>query len=183
MKKTIIATLVILAIASTSIFALTPTDNFKVKTTISEVGLIQVTKTALAANSTAFPSGSRLEEYGVLGNESVKTIGYLSTISNNRNGYTVTMTATAMESKNTSGAKTYINYTIGCDVANVSANSITTNSNAVAGPPVEVLSVGPLNVITSSSKPVTITINTTDYAQAVTGDYEGTVKFSFVSNT
>ena len=176
MKKTFIATLLILLIASASIFAITATDNFTVTTNIGEIGLVKVSSAAIAGHTqTAYGNAGDLATYAISssGNQTGFT-AFLTTLSNKRNGYKVTMTATAMKSADT--PTTYINYTVGCG-----GQSILT-TDATTPPAVEVMNISSLTTLTGASKAITLDVESTSYAAAVSGSYSGTVTFNYTAN-
>jgi len=98
----------------------------------------------------------------------------MSTISNSRSGYTVDMDATAMVSPG-SPAASYIDYTV-----TVNSISLTTDgATPVAGE--TVLTVPSLTGITTQSKPITLSIDSTTFDAAVSGSYTGTVTFTYTA--
>ena len=179
MKKTIIATLLILIIASTSIFAatVTDTDTFNVTTTILEVGKVKVSAAAILGNTlTAYTTAGDLATYGISssGNQT-NFVAFLTTLSNKRTGYKVSMSATAMKS-GTGPSAAYINYTVGCNGKSLTTSG--TGSVTVA----DVMDVSALTTLTGASQALTLSIDSTTYNAAVAGDYVGTVTFNFSSN-
>jgi len=173
MKKIIIATLLILATATTSIFAVT--DSFTVTTTVVEMGLIKITNAAIGSSTLA--AYNALTDYDNLIVTAAGTqnfTAYMTTLSNKRTGYNVKMTATAMTS--TVGTTAYINYTVGANGA-----SVTTNGSAVITP-VTVINVTTLTAINGDSKPITLSVDATSFNAAVSGTYVGNVTFTFTAN-
>ena len=173
MKKTIIATLLILLIASASIFAVA--DSFNVTTTVGEIGLMKVSKLAIAANtSQAFSDSGDFIEL-VIENSGEQTFeAYLTTLSNKRSGYEVTMKATPMTSAAT--PTTYIDYTVGCGTG-----TITTNGASTSTTPVTIIDVTSLTELTGSSEAITLSVDETTYEAAVSGSYTGTVTFNYTA--
>jgi len=173
MKKTIIATLLILTIASSSIFAVTDTDNFTVTTTITEIGKVKVSALAIVGNTlTAYTTAGDLATYGISSSGAQAGFtAYLTTLSNNRAGYTVSMTASAMKSADT--PYSYINYTVGCDTKSITTTGATTPAA------VEVMNESGLTTLTGASKAITLSIDSTTYDAAVSGSYTGTVTFNY----
>jgi len=103
---------------------------------------------------------------------------YLSTISNSRNGYTVTMGATAMKSAvAVNSVHTYINYSVSCNGKSVSTNGATPVTAE------EVYTVGTQAGISSKSEQITIQVNKAEFDAAVEGAYTGTVTFTYTANT
>ena len=179
MKKAFIATLLILIIASASIFAATDTDSFNVTTTIAEIGKVKVSAAAIDGNTLAkYTDSGDVSTFAVSSSGNQTTfVAYLTTLSNKRTGYKVTMNATAMKS-GTGSSASYINYTVGCDGV---VGTLTTNG-ATTLTALEVLNIGTLDKLTGLSKALSLSIDATTFESAVSGDYTGTVTFNFVSN-
>ena len=173
MKKTILTTLLILATVTFSIFATPVTDNFTVTTNISEIGNIKIVSSGTVPTDNAFTGLSEFTNLPISSSGDKGTVAYMATISNKRTGYTVTMGATAMASVVSGQTTSYINYTVGCNT-----KSITTNGATVI-PVVEVLSVTSLTAITGASNAITLSVDDTTFAAAVSGSYTGTVTFNF----
>ena len=173
MKKTFITILLVLLFIATPMFAVT--DTFNVTTTVADVGLIKITEAVSStATVTAF---NALTAYGDL---AISTSGgqtftaYMSTISNSRSGYEVTMDATPMKST-VLAVDSYIDYT-------VTVNSValtTTGSTPVAG--VTILDVASLTGIATQSHAVALSIDATTFDAAVSGSYTGTVTFTYAA--
>ncbi len=177
MKKPCIVTLLILIIASATLFAVSDTDNFTVTTTIAEIGKVKVSAAAIGGNTlAAYTTAGDLASYGISssGNQTNFT-AYLTTLSNERTGYKVSMSATAMKS-GTGASAAYINYTVGCN-----SKSLTT-SGASAVTVSEVMNVTSLTTLTGASEALSLSIDATTFNAAVSGEYVGTVTFNFVSN-
>lgn len=174
MKKILLATLLLLLLASTNSFAAT-TDNFTVTTTVAEIGLMKITTASIGTNNTltAYNGLTDFTNYGVSGSGAKGTVAYLTTLSNKRTGYNVTMSASAMTSPGT--PITYIKYTVTCNGVQLAP------SGATALGPVGVLTVSNLSSITGSSKAITLTIDPTTYDAAASGTYTGTVTFTFTA--
>ncbi len=102
---------------------------------------------------------------------------YLSTISNNHNGYTVSMSATSMTNSVPGQASAYIDYTV-----TVNGQSVITNE-ATSVAPVDVITVPTMSGLGSQSHKIYINVNQTDFASAVEGTYTGMVTFQYTSNT
>lgn len=173
MKKTTIAILLILAMVVTSLFAVT--DDFTVTTTVSELGLIKVSKTAIAESTLSAYNG--LEDYTTLainsaGSQSFNA--YMTTLSNKRTGYNVKLSATAMTSS-VGTTTSYINYTVGANGV-----TVTTNGAAVVTPET-VVTVSNLTAISGVSLPITLSVEETSFNAAVSGSYVGTVTFTFTA--
>ncbi|MDY0290681.1 MAG: hypothetical protein RBR15_17810 [Sphaerochaeta sp.] len=171
MKKTLIATLLILAIATTSAFAVT--DSFTVTTKVAELGHMKVTKSAISESTLkAFDALEDFTSLGIKSSGEQKFDAYMTTLSNKRSGYTVDMKATAMTS--TVGDDTsFIDYTV-----SIGDKKVTTKgADEVAS--VTVAEVKNLKAITGTSLPIQLSIDKTTFDAAVSGDYLGTVTFTF----
>ncbi|NBK22602.1 MAG: hypothetical protein EOM68_11300 [Spirochaetia bacterium] len=173
MKKITLAILLILAMATTSIFAVT--DSFSVTTTVAELGLIKVTKTAIGSSTlAAYNALVDYDELTVTAAGSQTFTAYMTTLSNKRTGYNVKLSATAMTS--TVGAATsYINYTV-----TTNGVSVTTNGAAVITP-ATVITVASLTAISGDSKLITLSVDPTTFNAAVSGTYVGNVTFTFTA--
>ena len=177
MKKTFIATLLILLIASASIFAVTATDNFTVTTNINEIGLMKVSNTALTVNTNDGYTAT-----GVFANLPITTHGvqsfsaYLTVLANKRSGYEVTMAATAMTSVVSGQENSYIDYTV--SLVSDAAKKITTNGAAVI-PAITVMDVNSLTALTGASEKLALSVDQASFEAAVSGSYTGTVTFTF----
>ncbi|MBI9095544.1 MAG: hypothetical protein JEY71_11730 [Sphaerochaeta sp.] len=173
MKKTFITILLVLLFVAVPMFAVT--DSFNVSTTVAGIGMIKVTTVASTIpNVGAF---NALEAYGdlvIISSGAQIFTAYLSTLSNSRSGYTVTMDATPMKSTVLAG-NSYIDYT-------VTVNSValtTTGSTAVTG--VEILNVASLTGIDTESHAVALSVDATTFDAAVAGSYTGTVTFTYAA--
>jgi len=175
MKKTIIATLLILALTTTALFAVT--DNFNVTTTVAEVGLIKITTASIGTTHSvsAFNALTDFTTLAINSSGSQDFTAYMTTLSNKRSGYTVKMVASAMTST-VGSATSYIDYTVGC-------NSLTATTNGATGSSeITVLTVPSLSAITGSSKAITLSVDATTFEAAVAGSYTGTVTFTYTAN-
>jgi len=172
MKKTIIATLLILAIATTTLFAVT--DNFTVTTTVAERGDMKVSSSAIAGHTPAAYTAAGDFTNLPITTSGTQTVGaYMTTLSNKRTGYIVTMSATAMTSPGTTAS--YIDYTVGCGGQSV----VTHGSAATTTTGASVDTITSLTGLTGKSLPITLSVDATTFDAAVSGDYTGTVTFTF----
>lgn len=179
MKK-LISAILVLALTSFAIFA--DTDFFEVETKVEGVNMMKIT--AGQYNPTT-PTPEGFEGVGAFegplvinaaGNQSFTA--YLSTLSNNRTGYTVSMTATAMKISITSQADAYINYTVKVNTSPI--KTLTTNgANSVD--PVEVITVTSLTELAVQSHKISLTVDPTTFNSAVEGSYSGTVTFTYTT--
>ena len=173
MKKTIIATLLILTIASASIFAVA--DSFNVITTVGETGLMKVSSAVIAGHtSLAYTNSGDFTEL-VIENSGEQTFeAYLTTLSNKRSGYEVTMKATPMTSAAT--PTTYIDYTVGCGTGTITTTGATTPATAVT-----IIDIASLTELTGASKAITLSVDSATFEAAVSGSYTGTVTFNYTA--
>jgi len=172
MKKTFIATLLVLIIASTSIFAVT--DSFDVSTTIGEIGNMKVSALPIAGNTLADYTASGLfTELGTTGFGDQTFEAYLTTLSNKRSGYEVTMNATAMKSEAT--PTTYIDYTV--TVNSKSVETLGSRVNTVVTP----VDVATVSELTGASSRITLSVDETSFKKAVSGKYVGSVTFTYTA--
>lgn len=171
MKKTLIATLLILAIVATSVFAVT--DSFTVTTRVAEIGLMKVTDAAITESSLkAYGDMKDFTELAISSSGDQEFTAFMTTLSNKRTGYTVDMKATAMAS--TVGKDTsYIDYTV-----SIEDKAVTTKGAAEVAS-VTVAEVKTLTAITGTSLPISLSIDEKTFDAAVSGDYLGTVTFTF----
>jgi len=184
MKKNLIV-LLIIALVSVGLFAADPpataTDSFTVTTTISGINNMKVTTTAVGTDSKTYSQLADFSNYAINSASDLSpstAIAYLSTQTNNRNGYKISLTVTAMKSTPTTGAVSYINYTI--FLADDTVGQVTDNGTAKTKS--NVIQQGALTGLTEKSYPIKITVNPDQYAAAVEGSYTGTVTFDYVAN-
>ena len=110
-------------------------------------------------------------------NGNVSIGAYISAISNNRGGYTITMSATPLTSAGTPPAT--INYKVSVlNTATSTSVSYDTKSNTTD---VEVINVGSLSALDVKSLPISVQLYRSEYDSAVAGTYTGTVTFHYVS--
>jgi len=161
MKKKITIALAITLILSVGLlFAGNPAPaSFDVTTNVAGINRLKITTTAFSGNPAQFDAAD----------------AFLSTLSNNRQGYTVTMGATAMTSEVSGQATSYINYTVSAN-----GSSVTTNG-ATAVPAVTVIDQGPLTGLTAQSHQIALSVDQTSFDAAVQGSYTGTVTFTYTA--
>lgn len=102
---------------------------------------------------------------------------WLSTLSNNRAGFSVNMKASAMKSSISGQADAFINYSVSCNTA-----SVTTNNGTEVTAANPVVAYSSLSQVTSTSNKIALTVNQTDFDNAVAGSYTGTVTFIYTAN-
>lgn len=185
MKKNLIA-LLIVALVAVGLFADPANSTFEVKTTITGINEMGITKTAMTLSDfdlTATNLFSTLT-IGGTGGSALATDGavtfdaYISTRSNNRSGYTVKVSATPMVTAAVGQTTPKINYTVA--VAGTENGSYST---ATGGDAASVITIASLTATDVQSRKISLTVNMTDYAAAVEGSYTGTVTFEYKSNT
>lgn len=179
MKK-LISAILVLALASFAIFA--DTDFFEVETKVEGVNMMKITAgqyNPTTPTPEGFEGVDAFEGPLVINAAGNQTFtAYLSTLSNNRTGYTVSMTATAMKISITSQADAYINYTVKVNTSPI--KTLTTNgANSVD--PVEVITVTSLTELAVQSHKISLTVDPTTFNSAVEGSYSGTVTFTYTT--
>jgi hypothetical protein len=178
MKKNLIA-LLIVALVSVGLFADPITDSFTVTTTIGSINNMKVTEEDVSTK--AWSSLKDFTNFGVTSSNlnTGAAIAYLTTQSNNRKGYKISISATAMANTVLTGHDiTYINYTVylGDDTDGLPTNNGTTATKA------DVVTVSGLTTKTEVSYPIKIQVDSSQFAAAVDGSYSGTVTFNYVAN-
>jgi hypothetical protein len=172
MKRIIFA---ILVLALTSLAALNAVDSFDVDTEVEGVNKMKITTYQYSSTIPEDLEGA--DSFGSLNVQSAGTQtvnAWLSTMSNNRAGYTVSMSATAMKSSITEQTDAYINYTV-----TVNGESIITNNTTSSPTSVVVISVTDLTQLSVESKQIGLTVDSATFNSAVAGSYSGTVTFTF----
>ena len=171
MKK-LITLLIVLTLATGGAFA--AEASFDITTTVAPINGMKITtakftgSTLEALNNASGVSSYTVTKSGYQSNFS----GWISVVSNNREGYKVTMSATAMTS--TVGTTTsYINYTVffGTQL------TFTTNGAAQVSP-ITVLEKSSLTSLSGNSEKL-VWILTHSFNNAVEGQYTGTVTLPF----
>lgn len=184
MKKILQITAFIMLISISVIFADSPTPltaNFTVSTMVGEVSLIKITTAnTVPTKPSDFTGNEILPGFSTLtvntsGNQG--SFANLAILSNQRGGYKITMTATAMASTE-EGTSSYIDYIVACG-----NQSVTTKGSAtpiISGD--TIVSVASLSTLTGDSKPISVSIDSTSFNAAVAGTYSGTVTFTIEAN-
>lgn len=176
MKKKLLLAL-ILVITTFGLFAAT-TDNFTVTTVVGNVDLMTISTAKYTG--TTVSTFDNLTAYTTLpitsgGTQTVNA--WLSTLSNNRAGFSVNMKASAMKSSISGQADAFINYTVSCNTA-----SVTTSNGTEVTATNPVVAYSSLSQVTSTSNKIALTINQADFDKAVSGSYTGTVTFIYTAN-
>lgn len=187
MKKNLVALLLVLAVVSFGVFAAPPGPiDFTITADVVGVNLMKITTEQYNPPKPTPANFGTAEEH--TGTHTVSVGGgqtidaWISTLSNSRKGYKVTMSATAMKSAAApegGGDARYINYTVKVD--NDTQKMITTNG-ASAVSPVIVIQHSSLQKPTATSLQISLEVNATDFEEAVEGEYIGTVTFTYGSN-
>lgn len=174
MKKNIIAVLLVITLASFAAFAVDPAS-FDVTTNVSGINKMKITTSTFSGTPAQFDSAAAFTGLSVTAYGAQTMSAYLSTMSNSRSGYKVSMAASAMKSSITDQADAYINYTV-----SVNSQSVTTNG-AASVTPVDVVTVTSLSGLSSESHPISLTVDQTSFEAAVEGSYTGTVTFTYTA--
>jgi len=173
MKKMFITILLVSFLATVPIFAVT--DSFDVTTTVADVGLIKVTEAvSTVATVTAFNALTAYGDLAITSSGAQTFTAYMSTLSNSRSGYTVDMDATAMKSS-IGSADSYIDYTVTVN----SVSLTTTGATPITG--ATILTASTQTGISTQSKAISLSIDTTTFDAAVSGSYTGTVTFTYTA--
>ncbi len=188
MKKILSLLLLLSIIFSSGVFAADPSPaSFDITTNVTGVNLMKFTSIAVATKE-AFEDSSNdwttIDNTVVAGSTALPVdntfhdIAYISTMSNDRNGFTVSMSASAMKST-TSGGSAYINYSVAIDDDNIATTNGATNNAEIA----EVISNGSLSTLKVQSAKISIKVDKAGFDAAVQGEYSGEVTFTFTSNS
>lgn len=182
MKRKLCIFFFVLIFIGTVLFAATDSKNFSLVAEVEALDAIKI----IAMPSEGLPPSSGLidpkgvfdsldsfTEFSVTGDEAYGIVAYLVTLSNNRGGYTVSMKASAMESDNATGTKSYINYTVEAGDASVT----TSNNPSATAATNSVVTKSSLSEVTIDSIAIEVTV--LDYYKALSGSYAGTITFTY----
>ncbi len=173
MRRTFIATLLILVIASTSLFSVE--DNFTVTTDVSLIGCMKVSSSPIAGNTiTDYTNSGNFTTLAITTSGEQSFSAYMTTLCNSRTGYTVSMSATPMTSAGSSFTSQIL-YTVRCNGQEVLATL------AQETVPPTIVDVNSLTHLTGDSKQITLSVDSTTFDAAVSGSYTGTVTFEFTA--
>ncbi|NLK14071.1 MAG: hypothetical protein GX313_04925 [Spirochaetales bacterium] len=185
MKKNLVALLLVLAVVSVGLFAEPDiTKTFNLTTSVQGVNKMKITAAEFTGSPGQFDGAEEavthvVSTYGnqqSIGSDSLKA--WLSTISNNRAGYTVKMTATPLKSVVEGQTTAYIDYTV-----TVNNKSIATQGSSTTNPAFQnVITVASLAGVARQSHQLTIVVDQTTFEAAVEGEYTGTVTFDYTAN-
>jgi uncharacterized protein YxeA len=185
MKKSIIALLVIMLVASVSLFAVvattttTTTESLKsdltLQTDIAGINYMKLTASSFAPETPtvkAFEDATANEEVEKFSSaEEVKDLAYLSILTNKRTGFSIYITATQLENE----SQDYkIDYKVTCD-----------DTYFYASKPMTGIAISETEGITSLSAftyPISIDLDDDQYAAALEDEYTGTVTFTYKTN-
>ncbi len=177
MRKNLIITLLLAILVTFSLAADDPSAAFSVTTSISAINEMKipnavVTTETFKSSSTTFSGtvaivgsgeGANMDSSG-----NVSFTAYISTLSNNRGGYSINMSATPLTND---GAT--INYT-------VTVNNITFATKSETNPKT-ILTVEGLSELDTESLPIAVKVVRSEYDSAVQGTYTGSVTFEYVA--
>lgn len=185
MKRKLFIALILITTITISLTAnpqANPTSGFDVKTTISPVNNMKITNAEVDVSTYHNPNNdfkgtvviaSSGEGQNMDASGNVAFSAYISTLSNNRKGYSVMMSATPLTSTSESFTAT-INYTVSSGGASFFTK---TDTNAV-----EVIEVTNLTELDTESLPISVAVERNEYDSAVAGTYVGTITFEYIAS-
>ncbi|ADY12090.1 hypothetical protein [Sphaerochaeta globosa] len=178
MKKILLVLVVCIGLC-TPVFAASPEPaSFDVSTVVQGINRMKITTTQFSGNPEQFESAETYTgplQVTSAGNQDFSA--YLTILSNNRKGYSVSMSATAMASAVTGQATAYIDY-----IVTINGQSITTDG-ATSLTPVDVITVPSMAGLGSQSDKLSINVDQAKFDAAVEGTYTGTVTFVYTANS
>ncbi len=196
MKKKLIALLVV-AVVTTGLFAFGPggdpepgdfigspgPSSFDVTTTVEGINLMKITKAAFSGTTKdAFTGAAAYAgELKVTTSGSQTFDAYISTLSNSRIGYKVTMSATPMTSTTGEGQNAVtasIHYTVTANSQSVDTSGKSGGPGAGAKVIINTLTDG-LDGVAPASHQISLTVDKDTFDAAVEGEYAGTVTFTW----
>ena len=178
MRKNLIITLLLAILVTFSLAADDPSAAFNVTTSISAINDMKITNDEVDTTTYNNPNYAFSGTVAIVGNGeganmdssgNVSLTAYISTLSNNRGGYSINMSATPLTND---GAT--INYT-------VTVNGVSYTTGTPSPSAVPVLSVSSLSALDAKSHPIAVRVVRSEYDSAVQGTYEGTVTFNYVA--
>ncbi|MFA5446871.1 MAG: hypothetical protein WC233_01180 [Sphaerochaeta sp.] len=180
MKKHIIAALTIFLLIGFGAYAANPgPSSFDITTNVQGINKMKITASEFTGTAPGqFDDAEAFAESLAISTSGTQEFSaWLSTMSNNRSGYKVTMTATAMKSTIAEKADSYINYTV-----TVNSKAITTNDGGASTPvSQDVITVTSLTGLAKQSHQITLSVDQTSFEAAVEGSYSGTVTFTYTA--
>ena len=175
MKKNIIAVLLVIALSTVAAFAVDDAS-FQVETSVAGINMMKLTQASFSGNKSALEGAAAYTGPLEVTASGAQTFdAYLSTLSNNRKGYTVSMTASAMASEVTGQATSYINYTVQVNGVSIETDGATTVATQT------VIDQPAMPGLASQSHKISLIVDSTTFDEAVEGDYEGTVTFIYAA--
>lgn len=176
MKKYLLTTLLIISLVGFMVFAVDATDNFTLSTTIGATNLMKVTTAAIGANTlTAYNGLTDFTNFPVTAAnlDTGNPIAYLTTLTNNRLGYSIAVKVLAMES---TAADYYINYTLyvgpSLSVTTDDDDEVTANTT---------IDENTFSALTGNSYAIKVKIDADDFNAAPNDTYTGTVTFNYTA--
>ena len=174
MRRTFIVTLLILALATISLFSVD--DTFNVTTEIALIGWMKVSSSAIGGNKVSdYTDSGNFTTLAIIASGEQIFEAYMTTLCNSRTGYTVTMSATPMTSAVVGSTTSHINYTVSCNGYDVQTTLASENA------PTLIVDVNSLIKLTGSSHAISLSVDATTFDAAVAGSYTGTVTFTFAA--
>lgn len=177
MKRTLLT--IYLLIVAVGLSAATPNAIFEVSASIAGINDMKITNTAVDVPTYNNPNNafggtvvitSSGEGYNMDSSGNVAFSAYISTLSNNRSGYSVLMSATALTHEDDD--QITINYTVAVNDASFATKTDTTA--------VEVIEVASLSGLDTESLPISVNVVRSEYDNAVAGTYVGTITFEYI---
>ena len=178
MKKNLIVLLVI-ALVSVGLFAANPgPSTFDVTTTVEGINEMKLTQAEFTGTTksalTALDAYTGPLEVSAYGPQSFTA--YISTLSNSRVGYKVTMSETAM-----ADAAAKIHYTVTANGESVDTSGAENGPGSNAKVIIDTLTSG-MTGVASQSHLITLSVDQTSFEAAVEGEYSGTVTFTWTAS-
>ena len=181
MRKTLIFTFLLILITTLLTAADPSPATFSVSTKISAINDMKITSEPVDEESFSDPNTTFSGSVSIVGSGSgqnmdgdgnVSFSAFVSTLSNNRAGYTIKMSATPLTSEGTPPAT--INY-----IVTVEDVPFDTKEDTIAVDVFTVQSLGELNV---ESLPISVRLYRDEFDSAVAGTYIGSVTFEYVAD-
>ena len=171
----------------------TTSTSFKVTTSVAGINEMGITTAKVTDANSGIPTSGLFTKLTIGGtggsepdtNGAVTFDAYISTRSNNRKGYTVTLSATPMTSTTGTEGNTVtatINYTVSVAAGPSPLADGGSYTTSPTSNPVEVIKISSLPAVDVQSRQISLTVDMADYTSAVEGTYIGTVTFNYVAN-
>ncbi len=171
MRKNSIALLLVLTLSIVAAFAATE-DDLNVTTHVTGQNEILVHSIALTKTTWAAPANPIT--YAISDTEvgSATKVGYINVKTNNRNGYSLAITADPLAS-----GTFEIDYLVAVGSASYDTASATNAANTIT------VGSGVITGLTVTAYEVDVTVDATQYADAPSGDYSGNIYFNYTATT